>query len=160
MRIAHLVAMLIALPTASAEPLSGIAGVVDGDTIAIGSIKIRLEGIDCPEAGQTCQHANGDMWACGAAATEMTIALADRKQVTCEITGQDRFGRQLGICHADGAPEVSINGRLVRAGLAYAFRRYSRRYVADEEIARDAKVGVWSGANEPPWEYRKRLKRR
>ena len=34
--------------------VSGIARVVDGDTLDLAGRRIRLEGIDAPEAGQTC----------------------------------------------------------------------------------------------------------
>ncbi|NJO23319.1 MAG: thermonuclease family protein, partial [Sphingomonadales bacterium] len=37
-----------------AGKVSGIATVIDGDTIAIGETRIRLEGIDAPEAAQSC----------------------------------------------------------------------------------------------------------
>lgn len=144
--------------TGHAETLTGVAGVVDGDTIAIDHVKIRLEGIDCPEAGQTCRDAAGAEWACGRAATEMTIRLVDRQQVTCEIRGLDRYGRRLGTCHADGAPGQSVNQALVRAGLARAFARYSGEYLADEAVAREARVGIWAGSHESPWDYRARIK--
>jgi hypothetical protein len=42
----------------------------------------------------------------------------------------------------------------VRAGLALAYRRYSNDYVAEENAARDAKRGLWSGEFTPPWDWR------
>jgi endonuclease YncB( thermonuclease family) len=39
--------------------ISGIARIVDGDTLDVGAIRIRLHGIDATEAGQTCKRANG-----------------------------------------------------------------------------------------------------
>lgn len=144
--------------TGHAETLTGTAGVVDGDTIAVDHVKIRLAGIDCPEAAQTCRDAAGTDWPCGNAATEMTIRLVDRKQVTCEVGALDRYGRRLGTCHAGGTPGQSVNQALVRAGLARAFVRYSGEYLADEAAARDAKLGIWSGSHEAPWDYRARIK--
>jgi endonuclease YncB( thermonuclease family) len=52
-------------PVAQAADLSGVPRIVDGDTLAIGSTKIRLEGIDAPETDQVCLNANGVYWACG-----------------------------------------------------------------------------------------------
>ena len=37
-------------------PLTGDVRVIDGDTIAVGETRIRLEGIDAPETAQTCQR--------------------------------------------------------------------------------------------------------
>jgi endonuclease YncB( thermonuclease family) len=34
---------------AQAADLSGVPRIVDGDTLAIGATKVRLEGIDAPE---------------------------------------------------------------------------------------------------------------
>jgi hypothetical protein len=43
-----------------------------------------------------------------------------------------------------------------RQGLALAFIRYSRAYVAEEEQAWNAKLGLWSGAFIAPWDWRHR----
>ena len=46
---------------AQAANLSGVPRVVDGDTLAIGATKVRLEGVDAPET----LNANGVRWTCG-----------------------------------------------------------------------------------------------
>jgi hypothetical protein len=43
---------------AQAADFSGVPRIVDGDTLAIGSTKVRLEGIDAPETDQVCLNAN------------------------------------------------------------------------------------------------------
>ncbi|MGE0698117.1 MAG: thermonuclease family protein, partial [Hyphomicrobiaceae bacterium] len=43
---------------------------------------------------------------------------------------------------------------LVRRGLAWAFTRYSLTYVREEAIARAARIGIWAGPSQPPWDYR------
>lgn len=48
--------------TNNAPLVSGIATVVDGDTLRLGPLSIRIHGIDAPEQGQTCQHRNGRAW--------------------------------------------------------------------------------------------------
>ncbi len=42
--------------------ITGTATIVDGDTIDLGPVLIRLHGIDAPEAGQRCGTANGGTW--------------------------------------------------------------------------------------------------
>ena len=49
----------LACSLAQAVDLSGVPRVVDGDTLAIGATRIRLEGIDAPETDQVCLNANG-----------------------------------------------------------------------------------------------------
>lgn len=46
----------------------GHAEVIDGDTLDLGTTRIRLFGIDAPESALTCTTAGGGEWACGRAA--------------------------------------------------------------------------------------------
>jgi hypothetical protein len=57
----------------------------------------------------------------------------------------------LGVCITAG---LEINADLVRNGLAWAFVRYSRRYVEVEARARAARLGVWQGEARAPWDWR------
>jgi endonuclease YncB( thermonuclease family) len=143
-----------ARPVAVVPPegvVSGPAHVVDGDTIDIGGTRIRLEGIDAPEAGQTCQTALGETWACGTAATRLMVDLTRDVSVDCYSRGLDKYGRLLGICFARG---VDINAEMVRQGYAWAFVKYSTHYVAEEAAAHTALRGIWQGPALPAWEYR------
>jgi endonuclease YncB( thermonuclease family) len=138
------------LPAALAS-LSGQATVIDGDTIDIDGVRIRLEGIDAPEASQTCGRRWLGSWRCGeAAATELT-KLVSAQRVTCESRGADRYGRMLGSCFAGG---LHINAEMVNRGLAWAFVKYSTTYQKAEADARARKAGIWQGEAQPPWEYR------
>ena len=63
----------------SAENLiTGIPIVVDGDTIKIKGISIRLHGIDTPERNQKCKDINNSFYFCGKVATKTLIKLIDR----------------------------------------------------------------------------------
>ncbi len=58
----RLALLLTFLPTLALADVTGPARVIDGDTIAIGTERIRLHGIDAPESGQRCRrlgHARG-----------------------------------------------------------------------------------------------------
>ena len=61
-------ALLIALVTAisvTAETIEGRPRVVDGDTLVFGMKRVRLHGIDAPEAKQQCQRRDGRAYDCG-----------------------------------------------------------------------------------------------
>jgi endonuclease YncB( thermonuclease family) len=131
--------------------VSGVARVIDGDTLDIERLGIRLHGIDTPETGQACSRADGSSWACGKAARDRLVALADRKRVRCTGSKWEPRRRLIAVCHVG---DTELQGVLIREGLAWAFVRYSQDYVAREAEARTAKRGIWAGTAQPPWEYR------
>lgn len=137
--------------TALPGGISGRAAVIDGDTLEIGTTRIRLEGIDAPESGQTCGRRWLGSWNCGTAAAEKLGDLVDGRRVACESRGQDKYGRTIGVCSVDGA---DINEAMVRAGYAWAFIKYSKSYVAAEAEAKAQHAGIWQGEAEPAWDYR------
>ena len=137
-----------------AETGTGIAGtarVIDGDTLALGPVRIRLHGIDAPELGQTCQGSDGAPWDCGAAAADRLAALIAGRRVTCAAREADRYGRIVATCAADG---IDLGHALVAEGLAWAFLRYSEDYVAAEADARKIGAGLWQGDAAPAWDFR------
>ncbi len=132
--------------------IEGIGRVVDGDTLDVGPTRVRLEGIDAPEIAQTCQTASGRSWDCGVAAAAMLRRLAEHRDLACDCKGFDRYHRTLATCFTEG---IDIDEAMVRAGLAWAFVRYSTVYVGVEAEARKAKIGVWQGVAEAPWDFRR-----
>src|SRR6185295_14644927 len=73
----------IARSEVSANAIRGPAHVIDGDTISIGETRIRLEGIDAPETGQTCKRKWFGSWPCGAVATEALTHMLENRTVSC-----------------------------------------------------------------------------
>ena len=140
--------LALVLAPAGAQAISGEATVVDGDTLVIGTERIRIFGIDAPESGQSC----GDGWPCGREATSAVEDLTRGKSIRCEGESRDVYGRLIAICYAGS---VDIGGDLVRRGLALAYRRYSMAYVEFEDEARQHGRGMWSGAFVAPWDWRR-----
>jgi endonuclease YncB( thermonuclease family) len=138
----------------SVRPLVGRASVVDGDTIEITGERIRINGIDAPESSQLCQDDQGQSYRCGAmSARALDQLLAESRPVRCEFVERDQYGRFVGDCfRADG---LAVAAALVRAGMAMDWPRYSGEAYADEQsAAAAAKVGIWQGEFQPPWEWR------
>ena len=71
--------------------------------------------------------------------------------VSCTVESRDRYGRGLGACYTAGG--VNVNAWLVRHGHALAYRRYSTKYVPQENQAKAAQAGVWAGELVPPWDW-------
>ena len=150
MRYLALVLLFIS-PPVEAATLSGRATVVDGDTIEVSGRKVRLVGIDAPEADQSCDR-SGEAWACGSASAERLRDLIGANSVTCSGTEVDQYARLLAVCSAGS---VDLNRAMVAEGWATAFRRYSQAYVADENDARANKRGLWASSFVPPEDHRR-----
>lgn len=140
-----------ALTAPSPSAITGPVRVVDGDTIVLGQTRIRLEGIDAPESGQTCKRRWLGSWACGTVATAALARMIEGHEVFCEPAGLDKYGRTLATCFAGG---IDVNAEMVRQGMAWAYVKYSVRYVTHEAEARAQKIGIWQGEAQPAWDYR------
>ena len=125
--------------------------VVDGDTIKLGDIKIRFSGIDAPEINQTCLASEGKV-ACGKISKNLLIEKVTNNKISCTDEGKDFYGRVLGECFVNGE---SLSRYLVREGFAFAYRKYSDKFILDEEYAKSNRFGMWSMKFQYPWDYRK-----
>ena len=125
--------------------------VIDGDTIRLGDVKIRFSGIDAPEINQTCVASEGKV-ACGKISRDLLIEKVTNNKISCTDEGKDFYGRVLGECFVNGE---SLSSYLVREGFAFAYRKYSDKYIEDEEYAKFNKLGMWSMEFQYPWDYRR-----
>ena len=125
--------------------------VVDGDTIKLGDVKIRFSGIDAPEINQTCVASEGKV-ACGKISRDILITKVTNNKISCTDEGKDFYGRVLGECFVNGE---SLSRYLVREGFAFAYRKYSDKFILDEEYAKSNRLGMWSMKFQYPWDYRK-----
>lgn len=129
------------------------ARIVDGDTLAVERRRLRLEAIDAPELGQLCTHEGRD-YDCGRRAAAALAALIADRRLWCNVVGVDRYRRELVACRRDDHADPAA--ALVEAGWALAYRRYTMRYVAQEDAARYRRVGIWAGSFEAPESWRTR----
>ena len=125
--------------------------VVDGDTIHLNDEKIRFTGIDTPELKQTCIK-EGVINPCGLTAKEILVNKIGDNKVECISEGKDRYKRTLAECFVN---DESLSSFLVRGGYAFAYRRYSKKFVSDEDYAKKIQAGMWSMNFDYPWDYRK-----
>ena len=137
--------------TRDPRSLSGPAKVIDGDTIVVADQVVRLHGIDAPELDQTFWW-RGRCLSCGTMALAALEALTAGLPLRCEVVERDRHGRMVAKCFTPDGSDVGQ--RLVAAGWALAYRRYSTDYVAAETAARQAGRGIWRGRFVKPWDWR------
>ncbi len=127
--------------SAAPTTITGMARVVDGDSLVINQTRLRLHGIDAPESNQQCIRDN-KAWPCGKEATSALVEIVEGAQLICAVLDRDRYKRLVVRCAVD---EIDLGARLVRLGLAMAYMQYSEDYVQAEASARRRRVGIWSG---------------
>lgn len=139
-----------ALAAADVSVFAGrVVAVYDGDTIGVlrdgKEVRIRLEGIDCPERGQPFSKV----------AKHAASELVFNKLVVVEPKELDRYGRLVARVSVNG---LDLSTQLVRRGLAWHFKRYSNdpALAAEEETAKRARHGLWIEPKPiPPWDWRR-----
>ena len=130
--------------------------VVDGDTIILNGEKIRFSGIDTPELKQTCLQNNEEV-GCGMFAKMLLVKKIGSHTPKCIGKKKDFYKRTLAECFVNGE---SLSSFLVRHGYAFAYRKYSKKFIKDEEYAKKIKIGMWAMEFEFPWDYRKNKSKR
>jgi len=125
--------------------------VIDGDTIVLNGEKIRFSGIDTPELKQTCLK-NYKKVNCGMFAKVLLVKKIGNNTPKCIREGKDIYKRTLAECFVKGE---SLSSFLVRRGYAFAYRKYSTKFIKDEEFAKANKLGMWAMKFQYPWDFRK-----
>lgn len=150
MRCLCLVLALVLPSLVMAETLTGIASVVDGDTLVIDGQRIRLHGIDAPESAQHCYRLDRSRWPCGQAAAAALAEVIGARRVRCRGEARDDRGHLLATC---AHQEQELNAWMVRHGWALAARQERLDYTDEEEQAKTVRAGLWAGAFIVPWEW-------
>ena len=150
------------VPPARQSIVKGPAAAIDGDTIVVGLTRIRLWGIDAPEARQTCPSNGimifGDRWPAGQMSRDYlkSLLLSNdpplNRVVNCKVIAADQFQRALARCMMGS---TDLAAEMVEAGMAYAYRQYTSEYVPQENMARSLKRGVWAHPCMAPWDWRR-----
>lgn len=147
MLILCLVAGLVTLLDESQPPLDGQGRASDGDSLRLGTERIRLIGLDAPELAQHCTDDKGRQWTCGRAARDAMAALLSLGPLQCLPEGQDRYGRVLATCQIGGD---DLGAALVAQGMAVS----AGAYWVEQETARRARLGIWTGDFKLPRQWR------
>ena len=130
--------------------LADTVKIIDGDTIVLNGEKIRFSGIDTPELKQTCIKDKKKVF-CGVFAKKLLTKKIGKEIPQCTREGKDIYKRTLAECFINGE---SLSKFLVRNGYAFAYRKYSKKFIKEEEFAKRNMLGMWSMQFQYPWEFR------
>jgi endonuclease YncB( thermonuclease family) len=132
------------------ESFKGNARVIDGDSLRVETIEVRIYGIDAPEFSQTCDL-DFKKVNCGRDAARHIAKLVDGKAVNCVKQDTDRYGRSVSVCKVG---EIDLGRQMVIDGYAVSYGSYLR----EEAESRQAKRGIWAMSFEKPSDYRARMR--
>lgn len=136
--------------------------VIDGDTIRIGAVSLRLQGVDAPERDQVCIMPNRAHRMCGEDAREAIRDLVRNRIVQCQppsgrSTWRQAFGRPVVQCLIiDGNARTDIAASLAASGYATAS---VRAYESMVTRARGRGLGMWTSCTLSPRAWRRRANR-
>ncbi len=106
----------------TAMTISGRARTVDGDTVVVAGVRVRLKGVDAAELGTPL----------GEKARQAMLGIVTG-DLTCRLTGERTWHREVGYCYTtDG---TDINQAVIAQGAALACPRYDTRYTPFEQAA-------------------------
>jgi hypothetical protein len=107
--------------------------------------------MDAPQTDQLCLDRVGARWKCGVMAREQLKALAGGKSWKCDVVRKSSFGRLMGSCRVDGE-DVAL--QMIRNGWATVSAMAPPSYLASQQVASNAQVGLWAGAFVAPLDWR------
>src|SRR5688500_1423168 len=94
---AALAGLLCLLTFPALADVTGAARVIDGDTLDVAGVRVRLLGVDAPEGKQTCER-GGVAWLCGQEAGKALRELVGTAVVSCVEHDRDRYKRSVSVC--------------------------------------------------------------
>lgn len=147
--LSTLIAAALALPAVAAD-LTGPATVIDGETLQVAGVRVRLAGIDAPEPAQRCRRAGREL-NCGQIAAAQLADITAGATVVCRPPPQQAAAIRLAKCEAGG---YDLSFGMVYAGWALADPAAVSPYRTVEREARSARRGIWAYDFVPPWEWR------
>src|SRR4051812_16174562 len=109
--LAACASIALALSAAAGERLAGRAHVLDGDTIVVNGIHVRLKGVAAPEVAHYAEP--GELG--GEAAKTFMVHLVEGQVVACDLTQERTHGRRVGLCFRESRDK---GAELIKDGLA------------------------------------------
>ena len=148
--LTSLLTSLLASPALAAN-----VSVRDGNTLQLGDVTFRLDGIDAPEFDQVCIDDHADPWSCGVDARDHLARLIKGRTVHCDDLGPDKSKkRHIGVCTIDGET-TSLNQQLARQGFAISVEPSLKVRARDDAASAKAdKSGIWKGCLAAPQDFR------
>lgn len=163
-------------PGEQADEMLGpaIANAIDGETLFLRDIEVKLFGIDAAEDDQICQDGNGTDYACGRRATQALQSLVQQERVVClplfaiseyrvvancEIARDGAFEPVAPIRFMEDHRPDNLSRHMVAEGHAVAIGIGARYFGSEQNEAQAQRLGIWQGSFQPPSNWRRQAGR-
>ena len=113
-----MLALLLSAAAAAADSLAGTARVIDGATLVIEGVLVRLAGVDAPPITTICTRSidggpqalpdlrDAVSYPCGQEAADRLRAIVSDEILICRRQGSDDRGRILVRCSTPAVPDI------------------------------------------------------
>ena len=143
--------VMLASGVSQATGPKGPVQVIDGDTLDVGGVRVRLHAIDAPELDQVCLAGSREV-PCGRWVRDAVKVRYAGRVASCTALDTDRYGRTVARCTVDGQ---DIGGMLVSDGLAFAYLKYGRDYAPHQARAAANARGLHAMQVQSPEQFRR-----
>lgn len=157
-----MLSLFLILAGIAQDPLVGRATVIDGGTIDVMGVRMRLWGIDVPQSGEICDR-NGEPYPCGDEAADFLGQMLAGKAVTCHLRKEPKANPAVAMCtfqqrirpaeEPSFETTQSVQMAMVHWGYAKDHPQESGGAFAKLEAqARENCWGLWNGVFQSPGE--------
>lgn len=94
-----------------ASSVTGKVSVIDGDSIYVDGVHIRLQGLDAPEMSTQAGHTS----------KARMIELVKGKTARCDLTGKMSYDRHIGTCYVG---DIDLTDAMIRLGAGRPYCRF------------------------------------
>ena len=144
------IALILCASDVFAADITGFARVVDGNTLDIDGVVVRLYGIQAPHPAQTCRTRKGQAQRCGRIAMLALAEIVRGPKLRCEDKGLDPQGRHQALCFVGW---LNLNEEMVASGQAVADPDTGADFQHIQAFAKARREGLWQTEFTNPWEW-------
>lgn len=134
--------------------VEGTVKVVSGSLVKMGSLYIKLLGVEAPYPNQKCANRHGAPYACGLHSIAALQNFINKQTIRCHIVGEIVNDKTTGVCFSQNG-KYDIAAVMANAGWVVAYTKHTVAYVPYEQKASENKKGLWAGKFYKPWDWLK-----
>lgn len=134
--------------TSSYVPVK-VSNTLTGSVIEVDGEPLMLYGIDAPDLSQLCYDERGRSYSCGLQSQRELNSMLRRQKISCAKRGNNKVA-----CQTEDGSDVAA--MMLHSGWAVADKSAPKEYKQEEKSAYLAKIGLWQGKFQAPWDWRQK----